>query len=366
MTRNFDQNPSDHTQFTNLSTPVYLYAMILITGATGMIGAHIAFALTSKGKNVRALKRPGASTSDTERIFRFYSNDADQLMQRIEWVDGDILDTFALEDSMQGVTYVFHVAAMVSFVPKDRELMLKVNGEGTANVINAAVEAGVRKFCHVSSVAALGRTIDLKNINEDTWWKNDPANSYYAISKYSGEREVWRAAEETRLDGDGSDMNIVIVNPAVVIGPGNPTRSSNAIFALAKKGFSWFTEGSGGFVDARDVADACILLLESDCTHLRFVLNAKNMSYREFGDKVLSAFGHKPAHRAAGSLLLGVMWRLEKIVAGLSGRIPRITKESAMAASEAVSYGGDKITTVIPFQYRDIEHSIPEIAAFYK
>lgn len=323
-----------------------------------MIGAHIAFALTSLGHNVRALRRKESSVADIENIFRFYSQDADALLKRIEWVEGNILDIFSLEDAMQGVEYVYHCAAMVSFAPKEREQMIRVNGEGTSNVINVALNAGVKKFCHISSVAALGRTIDLKNIGEETWWKNDPANSWYAISKYSGEREVWRAAEE--------GLNMVIVNPAVVIGPGNPARSSNAIFALAKKGFSWYTTGSGGFVDARDVADACVRLMESEIVNQRFVLNAKNMSYREFGDAVLKQFGHKPASRELSRTLAWLLWRTEKFLVMFSGKEPRVTKESAAAAREQTTYTGTKIAEVLDFSYREISTTLSEVCAFYR
>jgi dihydroflavonol-4-reductase len=332
--------------------------MILITGATGMIGAHIAFALTAQGHTVRALKRKSASTTDIEKIFRFYSTNAEALLQQIEWFDGDILNIPSLEDAMNGATHVYHAAAMVSFDPKERDLMLKVNGEGTANMINVAMFCGVKKFCHISSVAALGRTISLRNIGEDTWWKNDPANSWYAISKYSAEREAWRATEE--------GMDVVIVNPSVVIGPGNPTRSSNAIFSLAKKGFSWYTTGTGGFVDARDVADAAIKLMESEVANQRFVLNAKNLSYRDFADKILERFGHKPTSREVGAFLTWLMWRSEKLICLFSGKSPRITKESAAAAREAASYTGSKITEVISFTYREIDCTLDEVCAYYK
>lgn len=332
--------------------------MILLTGATGMIGAHIAFALTSQGKRVRAIRRKSASLSDIEKIFRFYSEHADELLSRIEWMDADILDLPALEDAMNGVTYVYHSAAMVSFDPKERDRMIKVNGEGTANMINVSLEHGVKKFCHISSVAALGRTIDLKNIGEDTWWKNDPANSWYAISKYSAEREVWRATEE--------GMDVVIVNPSVVIGPGNPARSSNAIFALAKKGFSWYTSGSGGFVDARDVADACLKLMESEVVNQRFVLNAVNLTYRDFADRILKRFGHKPASKEVGPFLTWLMWRAEKFMCRFTGKSPRITKESAYAARESASYTGKKITEAIDFTYRNLDSTLDEICTFYK
>jgi nucleoside-diphosphate-sugar epimerase len=332
--------------------------MIFLTGATGMIGAHIAFALTTQGKNVRALKRPDASAAEMEKIFRFYSPGADALLKRIEWVEGDVLDVISLEDAMHGVTQVYHCAAMVSFWPKERDRMIKVNGEGTANVINAAMEAGVKKFCHVSSVAALGRTFDLQNIGEGTWWKNDPANSWYAISKYAAEREAWRATEE--------GMDVVIVNPSVVIGPGSPLRSSNAIFSLAKKGFSWYTSGSGGFVDARDVADACIKLMESEIVNQRFVLNAANLTYRDFADRLLKRFGHQPASREVGPFLTSLMWRAEKFMSVLTGKAPRITKESAAAAREAVTYTGSRIAEVIPFRYREIDLTLDEVYPYYR
>lgn len=323
-----------------------------------MIGSHIAFALTSKGQQVRALKRKGASTAETEKIFRFYSSAADELFRKIEWVEGDVLDIGSLEDAMAGCQFVYHAAAIVSFDPRERDFMLKVNGEGTANVINAALAEGVRKLCHVSSVAALGRTPGMQNLDEDTWWKNDPANSWYAISKYTAEREAWRAAEE--------GLDVVIVNPAVVIGPGNTTRSSNAIFGMAKKGFPWYTKGSGGFVDARDVADACVTLMESDLANQRFILSAENISYRDFANELLKRFGHPPASREVGSFQLGLLWRLDKLGSLFSGNSPRITKESATSASEAVSFNGNKITDVTAFRYRDLRCSLDEITPYYR
>lgn len=323
-----------------------------------MIGAHIAFRLTSQGQHVRALRRKDSSIADAENIFRFYATNAEELLQRIHWVEGDVLDIFSLEDAIQDVTHVYHAAAVVSFVPKERNHMIKVNSEGTANVINVAMNADVNKFCHISSVAALGRTIDHRNINEDTWWKNDPANSWYAISKYSGEREAWRATEE--------GLDVVIVNPSVVIGPGNPNRSSNAIFTLAKKGFSWYTDGAGGFVDARDVADACVKLMESDIVNQRFVLNAENLTYRDFADRILARFGHRPSSRKVGAFSLGLMWRLDKLAAAFTGKNPRITKESAAAAREALHFDGDKIISALNFNYRSINSTLDDVVLYYK
>lgn len=332
--------------------------MILVTGGTGMVGTHLLLALTQQGHQVRVLKRSNSSIAETEKTFRYYSQRADELLSRISWIEGDVLDIFSLEDALQGVTHVYHAAAMVSFDPKERDAMLKVNIEGTANIINMSMDCGVSKFCHVSSVAALGKTIDLQNINEDTWWKNDPSNSWYAISKYTAEREVWRASEE--------GMNVVIVNPAVIIGAGNSERSSNAIFAMAKKGFSWFTKGSGGFVDAQDVADVCIRLMESDITNERFVLCAENMSYRNFADNVLAQFGKKPVSNQLNGFMLGLMWRMEKLMCNITGKSPRITKESAAAASEVATYNGKRIIERTGFTYKPVLQSLKEVSAYYR
>jgi dihydroflavonol-4-reductase len=336
--------------------------MILITGATGLLGAHIAFELRSKGEKIRAIRRPetagGSSIEMTKKIFHFYSEKADDLLAGIEWVEGDILDLGSLEDAMEGITHVYHCAAIISFNPKEKEKMLQANVDGTANVVNIAMNAGVKKFCHISSIAALGFTIDEKLITEDVWWKNDPENSWYAISKYGAEREVWRATEE--------GMDVVILNPAFIIGPGDTSRSSTEAFGVLRKGNSWYTNGINGYVDVRDVASAAVKLMNSEVKNQRFILSAENFSYKDFFDKVLAQFNHPETKREAGKFSLAIGWRSEKILAKLSGRNPRVTKETAMSALQKNRYDGNRITKVIDFKYRDIDTSIAEISKFYK
>lgn len=332
--------------------------MILLTGATGLLGSHIAFELVSKGEKIRALKRKGSSIALTEKIFQFYSNNAKPLLDKIEWVEGDVLDLGSLEDAMEGLTHVYHCAAIISFIPKEKDKMLLTNIEGTANVVNAAMHAGVKKFCHISSIASLGFTIDNSVIDENLWWKNDPENSYYAISKYNSEREVWRATEE--------GMDVVIVNPSMIIGPGDSTKSSTEIFGVLQKGNSWFTNGMNGYVDVRDVASAAIKLMESEVKNQRFILSAKNFTYKEFFDKILEAFGKPKTKRKAGKFSLSMAWRGEKIISRFAGRKPKLTRETAHSALQVNRYDGNKITKTIDFTYRDMDQSIKEICEFYK
>ena len=332
--------------------------MILLTGATGLLGSHIAYELLQQGKKIRALKRKDSNSTLTEKIFSFYTNEHIELLNAIEWVEGDVLDLGSLEDAMVGITHVYHCAAMVSFLPKERDKMMQVNIEGTANVVNTAMHAGVKKLCHISSIAALGSTIDGSLITEETWWKNNPSNSYYAISKYGAEREVWRAAEE--------GLNVVIVNPSFIIGPGDTSKSSSEAFGILRKGASWYTNGVNGYVDVRDVAHAAIKLIESDVLNQRFILNAANLSYRSFFDKVLVQLNKPKTKREAGKFLLALAWRIEKLLAAIAGRNPIITKEKVGYALQISQYDGSKIQKTINFNYRNIDTSIMEICKFYK
>lgn len=331
--------------------------MILLTGGTGLLGSHIAYELVSKGKTIRALKRKGSSTALTEKIFSFYNSESKSLLDKIEWVEGDVLDLGSLEDAMEGITHVYHSAAIVSFNPKEKEKMLQVNIEGTANVVNIAMQAGVKKFCHISSIATLGFTIDDSLINEDVWWKNDPSNSWYAISKYGGEREVWRASEE--------GMDVVIVNPSFILGPGDEGKTSTEVFGALKKGNSWYTLGENGYVDARDVAAAAVKLMESEIKNQRFILSAVNYTYKDFFDKILVAFGKPKTKRCAGKFSLALGWRVEKLLCSLNGRNPRVTKETAITALQVNRYDGSRITKAIDFKYRDCDATIREVTAFY-
>jgi nucleoside-diphosphate-sugar epimerase len=350
-TRNSKQETGNKKPETSNFAP-----MILITGATGLVGSHIAFEILRDGGKVRAIKRKGSSSALTEKIFRFYKGEF--LLQNIEWVEGDILDLGSLEDAMQGITHVYHCAAIISFFPKDKNKMLQANIEGTANMVNVSMQNGVKKFCHISSIAALGFTIDGSLINENIWWKNDPSNSWYAISKYGAEREVWRATEE--------GMDVVIVNPAFILGPGDTSRTSTEMFGALKKGNKYFTDGVNGYVDVRDVATAAVKLMASEVKNERFILSAKNFTYKEIFDKILSEFEKPKTRIQAGKFSLTLAWRWEKLMSKLTGKRARVTKETALSALQKNKYDGSKITKAIGFSYREMDDSVREIAVFYK
>jgi len=335
--------------------------MIFITGGSGLVGSHLLFNLVQSGKNVRALKRPTSNLKLVNQVFSYYSDDADMLFSRIEWVEGDILDYHNLESLLAGITEIYHCAAMVSFHPNDHDSMLNNNVKGTANLIDAALYNQVKKFCHVSSIAALGKTQDGTEVNEDTYWTPSKQKSSYSLSKFFSEMEVWRGIEE--------GLEAVIVNPSIILGPGNWDIGSPKLFQSIWKGLNYYTKGETGFVDVRDVAGAMTRLMDDSNFHKtknqRFILNAGNMNYREFFNRIADAL-QKPRPKAfASDMILQIAWRAARTASFFSGKRPSITRDTVSGTNRVNRYNGEKICTTIDFSYRSLEATILDIARLF-
>lgn len=332
--------------------------MILVTGGTGLVGTHLLYDLTRSGKKVRVIKRANSNVSNVKKVFSYYTSDSESLLKNIEWVDADLLDVYSLMDVMEGVEQVYHCAAMVSFEKKHQAEMMKINVEGTANMVNAALEKGIKKFCHVSSIASIGRAERGGVTSEETPWKSSPENSNYSISKYGAEREVWRASEE--------GLNVVIVNPSLIMGGGNWTQSSSNMFTKAFKGIKFYSEGTNGFVDVRDVAAIMIKLMESDISSQRFLLNGENASFKHYFDLIHAAFGKPKPSIKAGKFLTGFAWRAESLRALLTGSPPLITRETSLSANRKSSFSNEKFLKVFPdYKFISLEQSIKDTCALY-
>lgn len=325
--------------------------MILITGATGLVGSHLTFELTRAGHAVRALRRRDSNLDMINKVFSLYSDEPAELLSKIEWVEGDILDIFSLEDAMDGVEEVYHCAALVSFLPEDKKRLIRINTEGTANVVNAAIEKKISKLCHVSSIAALGRPekqADL--IDEALVWKTSKHNSMYAVSKYGAEREVWRATAE--------GLEVVIVNPSIVLGVAGPGMGSSRIFNTVWKGLKFYPPGKNGFVDVRDVVRAMILLMKSDIRNERYILNAGNVEYKRLFEMMAAAMGKPAPSIKVNSLLSGLAWRIEKLRSLITGVKPLLTPETAHTAVQQYEYSNEKIKKELGFEFTPIEETI--------
>ncbi len=332
--------------------------MILVTGGTGLVGSHLLYDLIRSGKTVRALKRKNSNIHNVEKVFSYYTDQFKQLAAKIEWVDADLMDIYSLLPAMDGVEYIYHCAAMVSFEPRYQKEMMRSNIEGTTNMVNAALTKEIKKFCHVSSIATLGREEHEPFITEDMFWKASPENSNYAVSKYASEREVWRASEE--------GLDVIIVNPSLIIGGGNWQQSSSNMFSKAHKGIRFYTEGVNGFIDVRDVCALMIKLTESNISNQRFILNAENAAFRHYFDLIHTAFCKaKPAIKA-GKFLSNFAWKAEKIRHILTGAPPLITKETARSAHRISRFSNSKILTVFPdYQFISLDESVKATARLY-
>jgi len=317
---------------------------ILLTGATGFIGAYLLRLLVQKGYRVRALKRANSPMDLVRDV-------ADQ----VEWVETDVTDLLALEDAFAGVTHVCHCAAMVSFRPKDVRRMMQVNVSGTANLVNLALDFGVQQFLHVSSIASLGRAKERPNLDESSKWVPGKGNSQYAVSKYLSEQEVWRAHAE--------GLPAVIVNPSVVLGSGFWDVGTGKMFKQVHGGLKFWSVGSTGLVDVRDVTRFMLLLLERGTVGERYILNAQNTSFRDLFFQVADELGTKRPFVKVTPLLAEVAWRVEWLKEKLLGAEPVVTKESARASVSSYFYDNSKSLTVPGFAYRPLEQTIRETAA---
>jgi len=300
------------------------------------------------GYRVRAIRRSQKTTSFIPAAF----------FNKVEWIDGDILDTNVLETAMEGVDAVIHSAAIVSFTGDERRQMFKTNIEGTANVVNAALLKNIQRMVHVSSVAALGRTSNGETVTEKKQWEDNAINTNYAISKYNGELEVWR--------GIGEGLNAVIVNPSTILGYGDWNNSSCAIFKNAYQEFPWYSNGINGFVAVEDAARAIVLLMESGISNERFIINAENWSFRQVFNSMADAFGKKRPHREATPLLSSIAWRLEKVKTFFSGKATLLTKESARIAQTTTYFDNSKLSSALPgFSFTPLDKCIKSACNYY-
>lgn len=312
--------------------------MILVTGGTGLVGSHLIKKLLADGKQVKAL----------------YRKEVPFLDKNLHWVAGDILDVIALEEALQNVEQVYHCAAIVSFQSSDSNAMLKINIEGTCNVVNACLINNVSKLCFVSSVAAIGRIRDGQEVTEEMTWTEKTSNSMYGKSKYLAEMEVWRGVAE--------GLNAVIVNPVIILGEGDWNKGSSAVFKSAFNEFPWYTTGVSGFVDVNDVVKAMVELMKGEVKNERFILSQGNYTYKEIFTLMAKHFKKKPPHKKASKFLSAIVWRVEAIKAWVSGSKPLLTRETAATAQAVVHFNNKKLFKFLPhFTYTPIEETIERV-----
>lgn len=329
--------------------------MVLVTGGTGLVGAHLLLHLIENGENVRAIYRSQNNIQKTKSVFELYKKT--NLFEKINWVKGDILDIPSLETAFIGIEYVYHSAALISFDPKDEDALRKTNIEGTANMVNFSLAYGIKKFCFVSSIAALG---DLQphetHITEETDWNPEKPHSDYAISKYGAEMEVWRGVQE--------GLDVIIVNPGVILAP-VATKSifehgSNELYVKISKGLSFYTLGKSGFITVNDVIRVAFELMKSNIKNERFTLIADNIVLRDVLNTIAEVLKVKKPTIHAKPIFMNLLWIADSIFSSLFFQKRSLTKATAKASYSKNLYSNEKIKTALGTVFQDVHQYIKE------
>lgn len=320
--------------------------MVAVTGANGLLGSFVVRALLQRHETVVGICREHSDMSLVQDI-----------AANITWRHADIMDPVALRESLEGIDELIHTAATVSINRRKAEQIMRINVEGTRNVVDTCLELGIKRLVHVSSVAALGSQKGQKAIDENNKWIDSPFNSVYAQSKYHAELEVFRGQEE--------GLSTVIVNPSFILAEANWEISSAQFFKYTWQERPFYIDGYMNYVDVRDVAEIICRLLRDSVQGRRFIVSAGNISYHALMQKIARGYGKKaPSIRVPNTLLRPFAW-LEEVRSAITNSEPKITKETAKLATTKFLFLNNSITKHLNFQFQPIDETLERCCGYY-
>lgn len=326
--------------------------MNLVTGATGLLGSVVVLKLLQQGKTVVATKQASSNISKIKHSFSYYGKEAEALFDKVKWVDIDITDVFSIEEAMNGVEHVYHCAGFVSFDEKDHDKLMLYNETGTANMINAALVKKIKSFCHVSSLSTINNSDYEGELSEKVFWKTSGKESSYAISKYNAERQVWRGMEE--------GLKVCIVNPGFILAPGFWKQSSGKLFAFCHKGNMFYTDGSTAYVDANDVANVMVQLMDKEIFGERFILVENSYTFREIFGHVQQKFGRSAPLIKTGPFALFLGRIADGFFSRIFGKDRVLTKNTVRTMFGHKKYINTKVKTTLNYTFKPV----PEVLNF--
>jgi nucleoside-diphosphate-sugar epimerase len=330
--------------------------MVLVTGSTGLLGSHLLIELVKHHTRIRASYRNESKIKEVKKLFRFYfKNDFDNLFQKIEWVECDLLNLDQLNELFQGVDYVYHCSGKVSFFKSDFNACFRQNRDVTSNIVNYCLQFQVKKLCHVSSTAAIGNN-SVGLTTESDKWENGRTISGYSVTKFSAEKEVWRGVEE--------GLDAVIINPCVILGPGDWNESSLTIFRSAQNGISFYPNGKNAIVDVRDVAKSMRLLMESTICSERFLCTGLNISFKELITQITKKFDRKPPSIAAPYWLTWLVAFVLETWSRISNKKTGLSLETVYSAYKVIEYDSTKLKKAIGIQFRTLSETVDNVISF--
>lgn len=314
-----------------------------------MVGAHLLFRLVENGHEVRAVYRRNSNLDRTKKTFTHYSDKADELFQKIDWVEADINDIPALELAFSGVTHVYHCAALISFDPRDYRQLRKVNTRGTANIVNLCLSNSVEKLCYTSTIGTIGKSSNGEVVNEETEWSETEAN-VYALTKYAAEIEVWRGSQE--------GLPVVMVNPGIIIGPTSWNKGSGRLFTSAYRGSNFYPPGGTGFISVYDVTKMMMQLMESSIRNERYIAIAENLTYHEILNRVTKALLKDPPRKQLQFWQLELLRLFDLVMSGINGNERKMTRNTIRSLRHRQIFENQKITKDLNFEFEDLSESL--------
>lgn len=311
---------------------------ILITGITGLFGSYLAKEFAALG-DIHGFRRTNSSLRLLERI-EF----------PISWHEGELSDIESLEAALEGVDLVVHAAGKVSFDADDEESLHRINVVGTINLVNAMLNTGVKKLVHISSVAAIGRSAELMRLDENFKWVESPLNTDYGISKYLAELEAWRGEQE--------GLDLIVVNPSILLGKISDDRSSSDIYHYVMDENSYYPKGDLNYIDVRDAAKQVRQLVEKEVWGERFILNKERISYKEFFEKMATAFGKKAPSKAVSPFVLKVAVFFNTVFRKIGLSKSPLNKKTAMISQQKVFFDNSKVNKLLKSNYYSLDETL--------
>ena len=330
--------------------------MVLVTGATGILGRVIVLELLKRGKTVRATKRKTSNLNEVKNSFKFYTENPDDFFNKIQWINVDFQDIISLQKALVGVEEVYHCAAKVSFHPKDEKKMYQTNIEGTKQLLYACENSSVKKFLFVSSIAVLDGFNENGELDEASDFNPKIDHSAYAVSKHFSEMEVWRASAE--------GLNTIIVNPGLIIGSGNWKESSGTLFTEFEKNDYTFSGGTS-YVDVRDVAKISIELMNQNAFGERFILVSESAKYEEVGNFIRQKLGKSPLKMLPKSVLK-IGYYLNILFGWLISPLKMANKVNIQSVTEFNAISNQKIKEKLNYKFISVKESLAFHVENYK
>ena len=318
----------------------------LVTGATGFIGSVLTHQLLAEGVEVRILRR---ATSQFDLL--------GEAAQHVEHVVGDVTDPESLREAMDGVRHVYHTAASVAQGGRrDWALLSRVNVQGTAHVVDAALASGVERLVHTSSIAALGRPERHDApIDETTPWGTSRLNSHYAVSKHEAELEIHRGIAE--------GLDAVMVNPSLVFGVGRPGENTRQIAERIRDGrFRAVPTGGTNVVDVEDVATGHRRAMQNGKTGARYVLGGENLTWRAIVETLAAAFDVAPPRRSLTPGLARTLATAAETWAFITRTSPLLTRTTARSISRVYTFNNRKAIDELGCTFRPFKATTQRIA----